>query len=222
MPLWLGAIAVTGIVAAGLSSAAAFLSLIGFAAAHDIAPAISRVGRDPSVSLMFSRTVMLVLGVIVLGLTYVAPPAVLAIGYFAATLFATSWGPVAILAIFTEWMTARGAMVGMLVGFVAVFILQGLVEFADVAFPIWADPVILGFGVTLLGILVGNFGQRPSAKNKEYRRSLLSVPAEDMESGRIKTTRRFILWTAAVCVIAMIVLFFVYFLPFSQMAPASI
>jgi Na+/proline symporter len=221
MPVAIGAIAVTGIVAAGLSSAAAFLALIGFAAAHDIAPAFFRRARDPSVSLPFSRIMMLIVGIFALGLTYVAPPAVLAIGYFAATLFATSWGPVAILSIFTERITARGAMVGMITGFVAVFVLQGLVEFAGVAFPIWADPVILGFGATLLGILVGNVGQRPSEQSIKFRRSLLSVPSEDRESGRIKTTLRFGFLTAALCVTTTIILFFVYFLPFWQTASAS-
>jgi sodium/pantothenate symporter len=221
MPVAIGAIAVTGIVAAGLSSAAAFLALIGFAAAHDIAPAFFRRARDPSVSLPFSRIMMLIVGIFALGLTYVAPPAVLAIGYFAATLFATSWGPVAILSIFTERITARGAMVGMITGFVAVFVLQGLVEFAGVVFPIWADPVILGFGATLLGILVGNVGQRPSEQSIKFRRSLLSVPSEDRESGRIKTTLRFGFLTAALCVTTTIILFFVYFLPFWQTASAS-
>jgi hypothetical protein len=111
--------------------------------------------------------------------------------------------------------------VGMITGFVAVFVLQGLVEFAGVVFPIWADPVILGFGATLLGILVGNVGQRPSEQSIKFRRSLLSVPSEDRESGRIKTTLRFGFLTAALCVTTTIILFFVYFLPFWQTASAS-
>ena len=170
LPVWLGVIVVTGIVAAGLSSASAFLALIGFSAAHDIAPAFSRGERDERSSLRFSRAVMLVLGLVVLGITYVAPPAVFTIGYFAATLFAASWGPVAILGIYNERITARGAIAGMVAGFVTVFVLQGLVEFAGVTFPIWANPVLFGFGASLLGIFVGSLGQQPSDRALQFRR----------------------------------------------------
>lgn len=88
LPVWLGVLTVTGIVAAGLSSSSTFLSLVGFSTAHDIAP-LFRWARERAsgAALRFSRTVMLVVGLVVLGVTIVAPPAVFEIGYFAATLF---------------------------------------------------------------------------------------------------------------------------------------
>jgi Na+/proline symporter len=221
LPTWLGVVVVTGIVAAGLSSAAAFLALIGFSAAHDIAPTFSRGARDEPAALRFSRIVMLVLGLIVLGVTYVAPPAVFTIGYFAATLFAASWGPVAILSIYNARVTGRGAIAGMLAGFVTVFVLQGLVEFAGVALPIWANPVILGFGASFLGIFVGSVGQQPSARGLEFRRSIAAVPAENAEPGRVRTTLRFALTTAALSAALIGLLFLIYFLPFSQTVAAS-
>ena len=48
--------------------------------------------RDERTALRFSRAVMLVLGLVVLAVTYFSPPAVFTIGYFAATLFAASLG----------------------------------------------------------------------------------------------------------------------------------
>jgi Na+(H+)/acetate symporter ActP len=104
---------VTGKVAAGLSSAAAFLALIGFSAAHDIAPNFMRTESNEQTALRFSRTVMHALGLVVLAVTYFSPPAVFTIGYFAATLFAASWGPVAVLCIYSERITA--ALSGLLI-----------------------------------------------------------------------------------------------------------
>src|SRR5699024_7732530 len=132
LPSLLGVIAVTGIVAAGLSSAASFLSLIGFSAANDVMPyltgrrvrtpefATATAGSRPSTGsaassgtntrvatdvggpaddtgdsadddkrgLQIARWTMVVAGLVVLVITWAAPPAVLTIGYFAATLFA--------------------------------------------------------------------------------------------------------------------------------------
>ncbi len=221
LPTWLGVVVVTGIVAAGLSSAAAFLSLIGFSAAHDIAPTVSRAQRDERAALRFSRIVMLVLGFIVLGITYVAPPAVFTIGYFAATLFAASWGPVAILSIFNARVTARGAIAGMLAGFVTVLVLQGLIEFAGVELPIWANPVILGFGASFLGIFAGSVGQQPSPRGLEFRGSIVTVPAEDTEPRRVRTTLRFAVSTAALSAALIALLFLMYFLPYSQTIAAG-
>ena len=221
LPIWLGVIVVTGIVAAGLSSAAAFLALIGFSAAHDIAPNFLRTERDERTALRFSRSVMLVLGLIVLAVTYISPPAVFTIGYFAATLFAASWGPVAILCIFSERITARGAIAGMVAGFLTVFVLQGLVEFAGVVLPIWADPVILGFAASFLGIFVGSLGQRQSETGLEFRRSILTVPTEDTEPGKVTRTGRFALVTAALSGLLILTLFILYFLPLSQTLTAG-
>src|SRR5690606_28384245 len=101
MPTALGVVAVTGIVAAGLSSAAAFLALIGFSAAHDVLSHLPRFRSEGSekAALRTSQRIMLVVGVVVLAVTLWSPPAVLTIGYLAATLFAAAWGPTAVWSI---------------------------------------------------------------------------------------------------------------------------
>lgn len=64
-------------------------------------------------------------------------------------------------------------------------------------------------------------GQRASAREKEFRRSLLPVPAAETQPNLVKTTLRFSFLTVALCVAVIVILFFVYFLPFSQTASAG-
>lgn len=213
LPPVLGVLVVTGIVAAGLSSAAAFLALIGFSVAHDVLPWLRHRGDDEASALRTSRIVMLVVGLVVLGATAAAPPAVLTIGYFAATLFAASWGPVAIWAIHGRRLTARGAAAGMVTGFVVAAVLQGLVEFAGLALPVWLDPVLFAFAASVLAAWLGNIGQVPSDAATRFRESLLRTPEEDVDPKRLVTTRRFAFTAAGVFGLAGVMLVAFYAVP---------
>ena len=155
-------------------------------------------------------------------MTYVAPPAVFTIGYFAATLFAASWGPVAILCIYNERITARGAIAGMVAGFrdgVRAAGPRGVR--GGTCCRSGPDPVILGFGASFLGIFVGSLGQRQSEAGLEFRRSILEVPTEDTEPGRVARTGRFALVTAVLSGLLIVTLFIIYFLPLSQTLTAG-
>src|SRR5699024_11976778 len=54
----------------------------------------SNSGDNDTRGLRIARWTMVVAGLIVLVITWAAPPAVLTIGYFAATLFSASWVPI--------------------------------------------------------------------------------------------------------------------------------
>jgi hypothetical protein len=109
----------------------------------------------------------------------------------------------------------------MVAGFVTVFVLQGLIEFAGVGLPIWADPVILGFAASFLGIFVGSIGQRQSDPGLDFRRSIITVPKEDLEPSRVRSTGRIALVTAALSVGLILTLFLIYYFPYSQSLTAS-
>lgn len=225
LPSRLGVLAIVGIVAGGLSSASTFMSLIGFSAARDVWSVSSRTNGDQQSSrgtaLRFSRTVMLVVGLVVLVVALIAPPAVFEIGYFAASLFAASWGPLAILSVFSKRITTRGAITGMCVGFVTVFVLETLVTFGGLELPVYLHPMILGTAVSLLSIFVANLGQEPSAEGLEFRDSLFSVPPEERQSSRVKGTLRYMYLTVAVTAGVVVFLLLVYVLPYSQTIAAS-
>ena len=61
LPSWLGALMLAGLMAAALSSATTFLSLVGFSLSHDILPRRGRLTSDYQM-LKFSRLMMLLVG----------------------------------------------------------------------------------------------------------------------------------------------------------------
>lgn len=255
LPSLLGVIAVTGIVAAGLSSAASFLSLIGFSAANDVMPyltgrrtrtpefasaaaetqestaygdspgagtAVTTVEGGPAsetdsgshdddnTGLQIARWTMIAAGLVVLAITWVAPPAVLTIGYFAATLFAASWGPIAFWSVRSTKLSARAAAIGMIAGFVVVGVFESLSEFAGLELPDLLNPTILGFVASIGGTLLGNIGTQPSVVGNRFREKLMEVPMEDRDPKRYQRTRTWVIGTLAVlfvCGIAMLVLY---------------
>lgn len=267
LPSLLGVIAVTGITAAGLSSAASFLSLIGFSAANDILPYLtgtrqksmepvdsrhtsaveedrvpvaaspgggsagttsfetgdtnptrSQDGENDMSGLWVARWTMLIAGAVVLGVTFVAPPAVLTIGYFAATLFAASWGPIAFWSVRSSKLSARAAATGMIAGFVVVALFESLSEFGGLELPSLLNPTILGFAASIGGTLLGNIGTTPSAAGNAFRRSLHIVPAEDRDIDKYRRTRNWVIATVVIVAACSILLVTMYALPYTAVA----
>ncbi|MGC2940916.1 MULTISPECIES: sodium:solute symporter family protein [unclassified Brevibacterium] len=275
LPSLLGVIAITGIVAAGLSSAASFLSLIGFSAANDVMPYLTgkRVrepelataaatsttaaapaaqqfastgpsptsagtstpgtdvttatggpsndstdasGDDDIRGLQVARWTMVVAGLVVLVITWVAPPAVLTIGYFAATLFAASWGPIAFWSVRSTKLSARGAAVGMIAGFVVVAIFESLSEFAGIELPDLLNPTILGFVASIGGTLLGNIGTRPSSLGNAFRERLMVVPEEDRDPVKYRRTRTWVIGTVVILILCGLAMLLLYAVPYAM------
>ncbi|WP_181276315.1 sodium:solute symporter family protein [Brevibacterium oceani] len=269
LPSLLGVIAVTGIVAAGLSSAASFLSLIGFSAANDVMPYLTgkRV-REPELAttstasagpafasagpastsagtsgpatdiatvaggpptdstaasgdndihgLQVARWTMVIAGLIVLVITWVAPPAVLTIGYFAATLFAASWGLIAFWSVRSTKLSARGAAVGMIAGFVVVAIFESLSEFAGIELPDLLNPTILGFVASIGGTLLGNIGTRASRLGNAFRERLMVIPEEDRDPRKYRRTRTWVIGTVIILMLCGLAMLLLYAVPYAM------
>ncbi|CAN5755983.1 hypothetical protein BH23ACT11_BH23ACT11_28610 [soil metagenome] len=145
------------------------------------------------------------------------PDEVFEIGYFAATLFVSSWGPLAFLSVYSKRLTRRGAIAGMSVSFGTVFVLQALITFTNFpAPPIYLHPVIIGFVAGLVAFWVGSLGHQPDEESLKFQRSLFEKPSEELKPAQIKSTFRYAYVTFAACVVVIVFLFLVYYLPFSQ------
>ncbi|MEM0953956.1 MAG: sodium:solute symporter family protein [Pseudomonadota bacterium] len=191
VPELLGAMLVAGIVAAALSSASTFLSLVGFSVSNDIGP------QKAELSLGSTRLAMLGTGLVALGASFFVPPNVFWLMLFIGTVFASSWGPVAFMSVWSARITAKGAFWGIVAGFVGNMLPAGLEYLGWVHWPVLMPPVIIGTGLSLLAIYYCAGQEQPSAEERAYRAQLHITPAEDRNAEKLRTTLK-----APACLIA--------------------
>lgn len=185
LPPWLGAVMLAGIMAAALSSASTFLSLVGFSASSDIG---LHKNVDEQKTLRFSRLMMLVIGAIALVAALVFPPDIFWLMLFIGTVFTSSWGPVAIMSIWSRRITEAGAFWGMLSGF-ACNVIPKFLEYIDaVVFPPLLNPVVIGTVASLVVTIVVSRRTRPTEAEHAYLEKLHRTPPEEIDAGKTRTT----------------------------------
>lgn len=161
MPKIIGVFVMTGIMAAGLSSASTFLSVIGFSLTNDI---FGIQFKDDKAQLKTSRFIMLGVGVVALVLAYFNLGGVRIISWFASTIIAAAWGVAAFGSIWSKKMTAKGALWAMYGGFLGYLIPKCLKEFAGIPFKNLLDPFFMGI---IISILCAYLGSKSTQRSKE-------------------------------------------------------
>ena len=182
VPSYLGAILVAGIVCAALSSASTFLSLIGFSASKDIA------AQTNAESLVRTRLAMALISLVVLGLSLFLPHNLFWITLFIGTVFASSWGPVGLMSIWSRTITARGARWGMLAGLLANIIPAALDYAGLIDLPSYMEPVLLGIVASVLFARLGSRGDVVSDTERDYRTQLHQTPSVDVDRRAARIT----------------------------------
>jgi Na+/proline symporter len=188
MPTAAGVLLVAGIVAAALSSATTFLSLVGFSASHDV---VQRDAVDDRTRLRVSRLSMLGIGLAALGLAWALPPRIFWITYFAATMFASSWGPVACMSVWSRRITADGAFWGMIVGLLGNVVPKALVLTGIIHLPVWADPIIIGTVLSIVTIVLVSRCGTVTEVERLYRDRLHELPTSEVDGAKLQRT---LLW----------------------------
>jgi sodium/pantothenate symporter len=187
MPTLAGVVVLAGIVAAGLSSATTFLSLVAFSASHDV---MTPGSVSDAEKLRISRWTMVGVGLAALAFAMFVPPNIFWITYFAGTVFASSWGPVAFMSVWSRSITEAGAFWGIVAGFAGNVVPKALALMHVITLPVWADPIILGaiLGATVT-VLVSRRGT-VSETERSYRLTLHQVPPEELDALEIRRTLR--------------------------------
>jgi Na+/proline symporter len=187
MPTAAGVVLMSGIMAAGLSSATTFLSLVGFSASHDL---VRHEGSGDRRRLLLSRFCMLGIGLLALALAFVFPPRIFWITYFAGTVFASSWGPVAFMSVWSRRITKDAAFWGILTGFFGNCGMKALSMFGVIELPVWADPIILGAAMSTIVILLVSRRGTVTAAERRFREELHVEPAPERDPLQLRFTRR--------------------------------
>ena len=182
VPSFLGAMLLAGIMAAALSSASTFLSLIGFSVSNDI------VVRKKQLTVNASRIAMCVTGIVVLVLCFIFPPNVFWLMLFIGTVFASSWGPVGFMSIWSKSITADGAFWGIVTGFFG-NVIPALFDYIGfISLPSYLNPALIGASISLVTIIYISKLGTVTTQEAQYREDLHRTPEIDYDLQKTKTT----------------------------------
>ena len=213
LPELVGALLLAGIMAAGLSSASTFLSLVGFSVSNDL---FRHDAVDENRMLKLSRVTILLIGIVTLVIAFYSPIDIFWLTYFVGTLFASSWGAVALMSVWSKRITADAAFWGIVSGFVFNAGPKALEYLEWIQLPFWLDPILLGGVVSLVVVLVVSRLGEVSRDEQVYRLQLHRVPDQEMSPSKLRVTRYAPLVLAIYSVSMCAILFTIYVRPYQQ------
>lgn len=185
MPEFLGAVLLAGIMAAALSSASTFLSLVGFSATNDVVPPKE---TDELKLLRRSRYSMVVVGFITLVISLFFPPSIFWLTYFVGTVFASSWGPVAFMSVWSKKITAAAAFWGLVTGFVGNVVPKFMDYVGWIDLPSYLDPILIGGVLSIVVICLVSASGKVTREEQVYRLRLHRTPEQERDRGRSRMT----------------------------------
>lgn len=219
MPTLAGVLLMSGILAAGLSSASTFLSLVGFSASNDI---LRHRTEDDALRLKASRKAMLGISLAALALAWIVPEGKLFwLTYFAGTLFASCWGPVAFMSIWSSRITEAAAFWGIVTGFLGNLATNGMILLGLFEWPVVLDPILVGAVLSLLTIVLVSRRGRVSEREHRRRERLHEMPDVELDITKI---RRTVKWADLLMVFGVVMaglMIAVYALPYRQATGSS-
>ena len=184
MPTILGVIFVTGLVAAAISSASTFLSLIGFSVVNDM---MTTENNEKKVKI--SKWAILIASIIILVCSFFRPPMVWWLTQYSSSTVAASWAVVSFAAVWWKRMTKNGAFYSMLGGFLGSVITRTITIVAGITLPVPLDPFLVGLYCAVAGLLIGTYTSKPTEIEIEKYNQMHIMPEEEKDPAEIKKTK---------------------------------
>lgn len=209
MPTILGVVMLTGVLAAGISSATTFLSLIGTSVGNDIL----RV-KDDKKKIRVGRIAIVLTSVIVMVLAYFNPPQIFWIMFLGATVIACSWFPVCIASIWSKKVTKAGAFCGMLVGFIMCAATKIYASVTEITLPIYLDPFIVGVVCNIIAMAVVSMLTKRTPEEDEAYRKMFVVPESEKNRVEVAKSKKGLLLVIGVGIVITLLLVFLWVIPY--------
>ena len=223
LPAAVGAVLICGVLAAGLSSASTFLSLVGFSVSHDILGSGSEQSSadgdnntESHLRLRSARLAMLMVGLCVIGLALLLPRNIYWLTHFAGPLFASSWGVVAFMSIWSGRLTEAGAFWGMVAGFGVNVTMNAMSLAGWVQWPVVADPILVGVVSSYLVVRVVSNRGVVSENEARYREALHNMPPQERDPAVIRQTLVWPKMMVAMGAVIAVALTLFYALPYQE------
>lgn len=210
VPTILGVVMLTGILAAGISSATTFLSIISSAVANDLLEI-----KDDKKKLSVGRISVIVAAITVMLIAYFNPPQVFWIMFLGATVVACSWLPVCLASVWSKRITKAGAFCGMLCGFIGCGAMKIISSVLELSLPVFLDPFFVGLVANLLGLIIATCVTKVSPEEKLQRDALFIMPESEKDPTEIKRTKRTVLTSVSLGAVATIVLIVFWVYPYT-------
>ncbi|MBO5999393.1 MAG: sodium:solute symporter family protein [Lachnospiraceae bacterium] len=209
VPMALGVIMLTGILAAGISSATTFLSIISSAVANDLMEI-----TDDKKKLQVGRITIIAAAAVVMLLAAWNPPQVFWIMFLGATVVASSWLPVCIASVWSKKITKAGAFTGMLCGFVGCGAMKIYASVAGITLPVLLDPFFIGFFANIIGMVIATALTKKTAEEESRRLALFVMPDSEKDPAEMQRTRRTVLASISLGVIITAVMLIFWAIPY--------
>jgi len=209
LPKIVGVLLLTGVLAAGISSATTFLSLIGSSVANDIY-------KGEGNSIRIGQIGMLVACAIVLVLAVFNPPQIFWIMFFGGSIVASSWMPVAVASILSKRVTKEGAFWGMLIGFVGCFAVKMYTSLTGASLPVYLDSTVVGIVLNVFTMTIVTLVTKVTEEERQTRKKLFIVPEEEKNPRDVKITNTYLKATIILGLIVMVILLIIWAIPVSN------
>ncbi|MDR0355452.1 MAG: sodium:solute symporter family protein [Deltaproteobacteria bacterium] len=219
MPKLLGCLVLAGIMAAGLSSASTFLSVVGFTVTNDIFGLKFKDDRD---KLVKTRIIMLAVSIVALLLAYGKFGSIRIISWFASTIIASSWCVVAFGSIWSKRLTARGALWSMAAGFLGFIVTKCLAGFGVVSiFKNFLDPFFIGLYLSAIFAVLGSMGNSPSKEEASVLEKIHTIPPSILSMAEYKRTFTYANMLIALGLVVIVLLIAFWAVPYNNFLAAA-
>ncbi len=212
LPKFIGMLLLTGIMAAGLSSASTFLSVISFSLTKDTLHVNFKSEKQ---ELTFTRIIVFVVGILGLILAYFNISSIRIIAWFASTIIAASWGYVAFGSIWSKNLSERGAYYSMVGGFYMYIACKIFKELFGIPLNGVLDPFFIAL---CIGIALGKVyskNQIKSSQEEDFYKILHIIPKSELNINDYKIDKIYAYILGFIGVLIAVFLIFFWAIPYN-------